>query len=112
MFTFKAISDWMNAGKIFSCRVISYDRKRKSGGQVNYYEGKLVQGRDLQAGARAFTRAETLDFLVANGLPRDPKHRMWHTRNVRLYADGQPTSIIKKIHLPLIIEFNEQPVVP
>jgi len=111
MFTFRKISDWMNSGQEFSCRVISYDRKRKAGGQVLYYEGVLVRAQDL-GHDRSLTRKEKLQALLDADMPRDPNHRKWHTRNIRLLTNGHPTGIIKKIHLPLIIEFNDQPVVP
>lgn len=112
MWTFKRISDWMNAGKLFTLQVVSYDRKRRTGGDVQYYEGRLVQANSDNARGRSLTQVERLQARLDDALPRDPQHRKWHTRNIRLYANGQPTGIIKKIHLPLIIQFNGEDVVP
>lgn len=110
MYTFKRISDYLNTGQPFTCKVISYDRRRKSGGDVNEYEGVLVQrsGRGRTAVEQMKAELVELDSIDK----RSPNHRHWHTRNIRLLANGHPTSTIKKIHLPLIVEFNGEAVVP
>jgi len=109
MITFRQISDYLASGQPFTCKVVSYDRKRKQGGKVNDYEAKLLQREEKSTG-RGRTRIEELRETAASG--RDPNHRRWYTRNIQLLVDGHPTAVVKKIHIPLIVEFNGQPVVP
>jgi len=111
MITIKNILSYMESGKPFSLTLISYDRKRKKGGQkISYPEAILVQKEQKQTN-RTLTKIEQQKQQLAK-LKKNPNHRKWYTRNIRILQDGHHTSLIKCIHPPLIIEFNGEKVVP
>ena len=105
----------MESGKSFSCKVVSYDRKRKKGGVVLHYpEAELVKASDADKEdslQRMPTKMEQ-QHLQIEAIKRNPHHKKWYTRNIRILQDGFPTAIIKTIHPPLLIEFNGQNVFP
>lgn len=104
----------MEEGHIFSCTYVSYDRQRRKGGNLKRIEeGVLVQGDAANTNKpRLMTKAEHYEAIIATRGKRAPNHKEWYTRNVRLCVSGHPTSVIKKIHPPIIIEFNNLTVVP
>jgi hypothetical protein len=69
-----------------------------------------VQPDEIEKLNRPATKAETAVLDI--GKKYQPNHQPNYTRNVRLTSAGTPTSIIKKIHPPLLIEFNGKIVVP
>ena len=104
----------MDSGATFSMKVVAYDRRRKKGGEIiEYSEAELARKNkeiELVLGQRAMTPIEVKkQQLLAS---RDPHHKKWYTRNIRVLQNGHPTSLIKKIHPPLVLEFNGQKVVP
>lgn len=108
MITIAQCIEFMESGKPFSCKVVSYDLKRKSGGKIlEYDEAILVQNtkEEEEEAGRPRTNRETQVQRLTE-MKRNPSHRKWYTRNIQLLQDGFPTSLIKKIHPPLIIEFN------
>jgi len=46
MYTFREILAYMNAGKVFTCKVISFNKKKRSGGEVLEYRAVLLQRQD------------------------------------------------------------------
>lgn len=109
MISIKEILKYMESGKVFSMKVIAYDRKRKTGGQIKEYpEAILTQAPKPD---RSLTKVEQ-QKLELDRLRKNPHHREHYTRNITICQEGQPTSIIHTIHPPLIIEFNGDIVVP
>lgn len=110
-------------GEVFSLKVVSYDRRRKdkTGVVQEYAEAQLLWGDGGSdrvkgpSGERPLTDLERSMLDADAGQEADsrkPNHQVWYTRNIRLLQHGQPTAIIKKIHPPLIIEFNGQVTCP
>jgi len=110
MISIGEILKYMESGKAFSCTVISFDEKRETGGkELIFPEAILVQASNkpkTKAG-RELTNMEKKQEMIAR---KNPSHKKWYTRNIRILQDGHPTNIIKKIHPPLIIKFNDQTV--
>lgn len=109
--------EYMETGKPFSLTFVTYDRKRKTGGKPQRYaEAILVQPKKEAAAAarRSLTPAEAraAEHRERNERRADPNHRSWYTRNIRILQDGQATTIVRKIHPPLVLEFNKKRVVP
>lgn len=110
----------MHAGEVFSIKVVTYDRRRRNKcGQVLHIEqAALVWGdggserTQKSAGERPPTPLESALASMASGGERDPNHAHHYTRNIRVYQNGQPTEMIRKIHPPLIIEFNGKTTCP
>ncbi len=122
MISFKKGLGIMHTGAAFSCKVVQYDKRRKDKrGKILYYpEAQLVWGdgdsdRVKQPNEREMTDLEKKlsganEPAVAEAMAgKDPNHAWHFTRNIRELLNGQPTPSIKKIHPPLIIEFNGQP---
>lgn len=101
----------MADGQPFRCRTVSYDRKRKKGGNIETIEAVLLDEAQMLKlrPDRAATKRETINQRPDR---RDPKHADHFTRNVRICQNGHPTSLLRKIHPPLLIEFNGQLVTP
>lgn len=99
----------MNSGQVFTCKVVTYDQKRKTGGEIKEYRAILMQGKDRGEKLRPMTPREKLKSADS----RNPNHKQWYTRNIRIVThDNFETTIVRKIHIPLIIEFNNQTVTP
>lgn len=113
----------MHSGATFSCKVVQYDERRKKYGAVlTYPEAQLVWGDGgsekarKREGERAMTDLEkklsgVSDEPISDG-SKNPNHAWHYTRNIRELLDGQPTPSIRKIHPPLIIEFNGEITTP
>jgi len=98
--------DWMESGKPFSLICVAYDRQRRTGGHLLHIdEARIYQPGKPPQGVRPATRMEYLTHRS-----RSPAHGQHYTRNIQVFQEGQPTAIIKKIHPPLIISFNEREV--
>lgn len=109
MITFRHILNKLHDGEICNIDVVTYDRKRRTGGQVKSYRCILAQ----KATAPAHRPSTPKKTPTKNTVGRDPNHKKWYTRNVQLVTnDDFLTPIIKKIHIPLIVQFNGQNVVP
>lgn len=102
----------MRLGDIFSIKYITYDRQRKTGGELNSFdECQLLDKAKVDAlNGRALTHLEELRIRVDNEDKRDPNHDKWGTLNIIILQDGQPTSMIRKIHPLLVTQFNEHKV--
>lgn len=103
----------METGIRFSLKVVSYDRKRKTGGEVKEYpEACLVMAdEEKEKRSRPKTEAEQQREVQMQGAEKNPAHYLWYTRNIRLLQAGTPTALIRKIHPPLVVEFNGKKVV-
>ncbi len=113
MYSFKQILSYMESGRTFTAKVVTYDRSRQEGGELIELSGRMLRPEEdiRHKGGRSLTREERRKDSII-GLRRNPNHRRWYTRNIQLYSDGIPTIVIKKIHIPLIVEFQGQPTTP
>lgn len=125
MITIGKCLEWMHSGKPFSLTAVSYDERRpaKCGRVLVYPEAVLVWGNggsDRTNGTAAERPMTALEAKLsmpaasdkASAGKRNPGHSEWYTRNIRELQDGAPTAIIRKIHPPLIIEFNGETTCP
>ncbi|MEL6968643.1 MAG: hypothetical protein AAFO02_00630 [Bacteroidota bacterium] len=107
--TLQAMLKQMKTGDPFSCTVVTYDRKRKTGGRVDEYgEARLYDPKMEQQSTRAATEVERLREELRSAGSRRPNHGLHFTRNIQLLIDGHPTSEIRKIHPPLVVLFNNE----
>lgn len=106
----------MEEGKPFSLTFVTYDRKRsyRSGRVVSYEQAELMR-RDQNVadgaqpptqGQRPPTAREAQSLNRANR--RRANHYEHYTRNIRILQDGEPTSMIVKLHPPLVLIFNNE----
>lgn len=108
MITLREIIDHIDSGEPFSCKVVSYDEKRKKGGSIiEYDELRVLRPEEAlkEQKGRPKTETEKLKAELYN-IKRNPHHKKHFTRNCRIYQQGHPVSLIRKIHVALIIEFN------
>lgn len=110
----REVLDYMAIGKIFSMKVVAYDHKRQKGGHIIEYPEavQVVKKDEAERDKRPATRQEQLRAKVLEHKSKIPSHGKHYTRNINVLQDGHPTSIIRKIHPILIIEFNNKKVVP
>jgi hypothetical protein len=85
----------MENGKPFSLRVVSFDKKRKTGGKVKFYDELIKVTPDHLPAA-----------VASNSTPRTPNHHTNMTRNYAHAINGRDTAIIVRIHLYGILEVN------
>lgn len=114
----------MNAGRTFSCTVVQYSDQRHRGGKVAHYaeaqlmdplaERARILGRPLTTTERDALLAQDAqdDTAAERRAKRDPNHRGFYTRNIRIYSAGAPTGVVKKIRPPLVVTFNGKTVLP
>lgn len=115
----------MAAGRIFSCTLVQYSDQRHRGGKIAHYaEAQLMDplaerarllGRPLTPAERqAIMDEEDQDDTATErqAKRRDPNHRGYYTRNIRIYSAGAPTGVVKKIRPPLVVVFNNKIVLP
>ena len=102
----------MSTGCTFSLTYITYDSKRKKGGKIiSYLEARLAKSEE-QPKSRGRTQLEETKQRTAEiKAGRDPRHHKWYTRNIVVMQNGVPTSLVRKIHPPLVTIFNDQIVV-
>lgn len=122
MITIGKALEYMHSGKTFSLKVVSYDKRRpQNTGKVQHIEeAVLVWGdggsdKKRASGERAMTALEKQlagHTAMAPDVKRNPQHAAHYSRNIRLLQRGLPTEAIKKIHPPLIIEFNGEITCP
>jgi hypothetical protein len=111
MYSFRQILNYMDSERVFSCKVVTYDHNRKEGGDIIELSGKMLKHNHRDKGGRELTQQELKQYQRI-GLQKNPHHRKWYTRNIQIWSDGIPTIVIKKIHIPLIVEFNGEQVTP
>jgi len=99
--TIRQMLDEMKAGVICSLTVITYDRKRKSGGKIKHFPEMRLYEEGMELG-RPLTEAEKKAFRKKKA----PRHGRHYTRNMVVMQNGTPTSIIRKIHPPLVMRYN------
>ena len=103
--TIRDMLDDIEAGLICSIVVITYDRKRNTGGKVKHYPEIMIYREGMELG-RPLTEAEQKQF----GQKKAPRHGKHYTRNMVIMQNGTPTSIIRKIHPPLVMKYNGKTV--
>lgn len=111
--TVKEMLAEMDTGAAFSISYIKYDRQRRKGGdRVDVLEAQLLMpDKEDTLGRGRTPLEETRERTARVKAGRDPRHMKWYTRNIRILQDGAPTSLVHKIHPPLVLLFNDQIVV-
>jgi len=87
----------IESGSPVRLRYVSFDRRRKSGGQIKEHEVMLSR--------------ERKDWLTpdqSRSASSTQNHYEHFTRNFYQCIDGKQTMSIKTIHLPLILQVNEK----
>jgi len=111
--TVRDMLEQMETGMPFSLTYVTYDHNRRKGGKlISYMEAKLAKHDEIAKKNRGRTTVEDTRARkqrIKEG--RDPRHQKWYTRNITILQNGTTTSLIKKIHPPLVTIFNNQIVV-
>lgn len=114
MITVGEVWDTMQRGEVFSLRAVKYNRQAKTGGDFITIEAGRVEKTPANKkatgpGDNQAPGPKVADQWVAG---KNPRHRKNHTVNIRILQDGVTTSVIKKVHVPLVVEFNGKIVLP
>ena len=110
MISFRQILEYMQSGQVFELELVSYDRKKMDkSGAILHYRGILLQEKKTEKSEEDLA----VQQRISSGKRKKPNHYKWYTRNIRIItSDNFQTEIVRKIHIPLIISFNNQTVVP
>jgi hypothetical protein len=100
--SFAEIAKHIDAGLPFRARLVTFDRKRKKGGDLLDIEAVLAKE---PYKTRPDTPRENMRGRVHNNF----KH---YTRNVALMQAGHRTYVLQKVHIPLFILFEGKQVTP
>lgn len=119
--TVKAMLSEMETGAMFKIAGVTYNRSKKIGGDLYDYQAILLRGDNNPLATaqqddivpnpgeqRPLTAAETKTVYDR----RNPNHSQYFTRNVAICQNGQRTTMIRKIAIPLIVYYNGKIVVP
>jgi hypothetical protein len=111
--TVREMLAFMETGALFSVQGVTYNRRAKKGGGkiYEYLECMLAQAVPGQKLDRPATLKEDANQRVKH-TRNNPNHGMWYTRNIIICQNGHPTTMIRKIHPPLVVYFNGKIVVP
>lgn len=93
----------IDSGKPFTCTVVTYDASRGTGGKIIELEGVL---------ARTVSDRPPTPYEQRDTDAKAQNHYDNYTRNIALTTDGQRTAMLRKIHPPLLLTFNNKTVVP
>ena len=97
----------MSNGSNFSIEYYTFDRKRKTGGELKSFdEAELLIPKKNATDGRAPTEFEKIKLAQKKG--KKPNHKLYYTRNIRILQDGEKTTVIKKIHPLLVVKFNNR----
>lgn len=109
--TVREMLAFMATGALFSLQGVTYNRRAKKGGGkiYEYPECMLAQATPGEKIDRPATHKEQSKQRVQKYAPN---HSMWYTRNIIICQNGHPTTMIRKIHPPLVVYFNGKIVVP
>lgn len=115
----------LEAGEMVFLEVYQYDRKRKKGGKIESFDCVLLknEGNQISEDGVMIIGRVGVENTVDEGNPdkigegvlrdkRNPNHRKFYTRNVRILINGHPSGVVYKIHPPLIRSFNGIKTVP
>lgn len=103
----------MESGQTFSFSAYTLNEQKGTGGQLlEYREAQwLKQSTPAPNGGVAGEVNKTLALPITQMVRKNPQHRLHSTRNVRILADGHPTNLIIKIHIDLMVVFNDRKVI-
>jgi len=97
----------MNTGLPFSFSFVSFDKKRKTGGEIKRYKEVVLNADTTNketTPAKVKTESQPLKNRV--GVSRNPHHFENSTRTFRICVNGCKTATVKKFHIFLVLEFN------
>jgi len=131
----KQMLSYMATGDLFSISYVTFDKQRKKGGRIEeFVQARLLMPKanrtDTMHGVENDQEASSAVASTKVGRPltaheqnlqiiaqansdtaRKPNHSQHHTRNIQIFQEGKPTSLIRKVHYPLVLTFNDAVVV-
>lgn len=84
----------MNSGAPFTCKYVSFDRKRKTGGELKTDTLVITSLPEIEREKKPATESKAQN------------HYQNATRNFFVVADNVVTSVIRKVHIILVLEIN------
>lgn len=105
--------DHLESGQTFSFSAFTLNEQKGTGGQLlEYREAQwLKQSPPAPNGGVTGEVNKPLALPVESMVSKNPNHSFHSTRNVRILADGHPTNLIIKIHIDLMVVFNDRKVI-
>lgn len=104
----KEVLKIMLTGKTFHIEYITYDKKRKTGGNIREYNEAQLLMPEKKASTRRTDSSSPKNTEIRK--TKKPNHFEHATRNLKIFANGIPISGNKKCHIFLIRKFNRKKV--
>lgn len=99
----------METGNPFSIKFVSFDKQRKTGGEVRSFPALVLNQKNKAKEPVKSTSDNPLNDVVKK--TRNPNHFKNATRAARVMIGGCITDTIKKFHIFLILEFNNKKLI-
>lgn len=103
----------MESGEIGTFRVVKYNRRLGTGGDILVIKQGFLQKKDRDMG-KAIRKelAQDTQPMTPTAISKNPRHYINYTRNLHILENGRPTNRMIKIHPSLILNYNGLKVVP
>jgi hypothetical protein len=92
----------VDSGAMIDVVYVKLDVRRKTGGQKTFAT--------VQLATRKKTDSSNFETVKTSSNSKSPNHSENFTRNFFICQNGRATSAMKRIHLPLLLEINQQKV--
>jgi hypothetical protein len=104
----------MESGQTFSFSAFTLNEQKGTGGQLlEYREARWLKSevkQEVDHYVVAIVQGHKIKQPI-EPVQKNPNHNFHSTRNVRILADGHPTNLIIKIHIDLMVVFNDRKVI-
>jgi hypothetical protein len=107
--TMKEMLNEMDTGRPFSVSFVTYDKQRKTGGKIRMIREAVINAQPKSTDKKS-GKSKPPDQRVRVDR-RNPHHYDHSTRSIRLVVNGCKTSTIKKLHIFLVLTFNERKLI-
>jgi hypothetical protein len=104
--------DKMQTGAVCSLEYCSFDEKKKKGGEKLVMPEAVLLKSDSEEKVYEKGSAASGSKKRRQLVKKNANHSVFFTRNFRMYVNGQPTAVIRKVHLRLVERFNGMQVLP
>jgi len=105
--TMKEMLETMESGNPFSVSFVTFDRQRKTGGKVRQIK-QAILNKHIQKDSSSTDEQPKPQKKERVRESRNPHHFENSTRSIRILVNGCKTSTVKKLHIFLVLKFNDK----
>ena len=100
------------AAPVFSLSYIAYNKKKGKGGEIKSFDQAILcqDSRDQFTSKQKPSASTGTNESGSGSVRKNPEHLKNHTINIQIVNNGVLTSMIRKVHIPLITYFNGEKI--